>query len=176
MTTTHTKYCAGCRETLPTSNFSKNSRREDGLQYKCKSCNKIDNEKFRTEINPQHHSIWQKNNADRVVEIVSRWRKANKLGTIYFIKSPDEAFYIGRTECHLKVRWSEHLSHWRLSNRNLKKRLPLLHNSFDKWGPDKHEMGIVAQFEDITTDELREYESVFIKSFKEAGNSLNVLN
>jgi hypothetical protein len=44
------------------------------------------------------------------------------------------------------------------------------------WGPDKHEMGIVAQFEEITRDELREYEKVFIKSFKEAGKSLNILN
>ena len=174
--TTHTKYCGGCRQDLPTTQFSKNRKTGDGLQFKCKSCNKIDNHKFRTEINPTHHSIWQKNNWDRVKEIVSNYRRADKLGTIYFIKSPDEAFYIGRTECHIKVRWSEHLSHWKLSNRNLKKRLPLLHDSFDKWGPDKHELGIVAQFEGITTDELIEYESVFIKSFKEAGNSLNVLN
>ena len=176
MTTTQTKYCSACRTDLPTTQFSKCSRNDDGLQFKCKSCNKIDNHKFRTQINPKHHSLWQKNNSDRVREIVTNYRQADKVGTIYYIKSPDGAYYIGMTKCYLKVRWSEHLSHWRLTNTPRRKRLPLLHDSFDKWGPETHEMGIVAQFEDISRKELREYERVFIKSFKEAGTSLNTLN
>jgi hypothetical protein len=177
MTTTQTKYCSGCRTDLPTFNFSKCSGRDDGLQFKCKSCNKIDNHKFRTQINPKHHSLWQKNNSDRVREIVNKWRQADKAGTIYYIKSPDGAYYIGMTKCYLNVRWSEHLSHWRLANTtNRRKRLPLLHDSFDKWGPETHEMGIVAQFEGISREELKQYERVFIKSFKELATSLNTIN
>lgn len=174
--TTHTKYCAECREVLPTTHFSKNIKKGDGLQYKCKSCNKLDNHKFRTEINPEHHSIWQKDNAGRVIEIVSRWRAADKVGSIYYIKNPNNEYYIGMTKCYLKVRWSEHLSHWRLAATPRRNRLPGLHDSFDKWGTHNHEMGIVAQFEGISRKDLREYEKIFIKSFREAGTTLNVNN
>ena len=173
---THTKYCGGCRKDLPTTQFSKNRKTRDLLQFKCKSCNKTDNHKFRTEINPQHHSIWQKDNSDRVSDIISRWRQADKVGTIYYIKNPNNEYYIGMTKCYLNVRWSEHKIHYRLANKNKRNKLPGLHNSFDKYGVENHQIETIIQFEDISRKELKEWEKVFIKSFKENANILNTIN
>jgi len=69
-----------CGETKDVINFSKSVARKDGLQDYCKACNKKNNLKFRTQINPQHHAEWQRNNLDRLNELVKKYRKADKGG------------------------------------------------------------------------------------------------
>ena len=95
------KKCSKCRAVKETTQFSKCSARMDGFQNNCKSCNKVDNLKFREQINPQHHAEWQRNNPQRLVELVWKYRKADKGGQIYSIKNPNGEVYIGMTEAHL---------------------------------------------------------------------------
>ena len=172
----HYKTCYNCGKSKETTQFSKRSASKDGLQDKCKECNKIDNYKFRTEINPEHHAVWQKNNLKRVCEIVKKHRKADKPGKIYFIKNPNGEFYIGMTEAHLRVRWNEHVTQYKLAKKKGKSTLPNLHESFNKYGIENHEVGIVVEFEEIDRKDLKSYESIFIQSFKDLGVCLNKRN
>jgi len=169
------KQCNKCGEIKEHSQFAKKTASKDGLQQRCKSCNKVDNLHFRTEINPKHHQIWQKQNSDKVVEIVSRYRKADKNGLIYYIKNPEGKFYVGMTKTHFIVRMIEHRAKWKRGiNGKSKSTIPLLWDSFSKWGFDNHEKGILLEFENIDRKTLRRYEAECIKTFKEMGISLNI--
>lgn len=174
--TTHTKHCYGCSITKPTTEFSKSKSMKDGLQPKCKDCNKIDNHKFRTTLNPKHHTKWQRDNAKRVCEIVRKHRAADKSGKVYYIVNPDGEYYIGMTKTHLRIRWGEHKIHYRASKENKRNRLPGLHDSFDKWGIENHRMETIVEFEGISRKDLRQHEKAFIQSFKEKANILNTYN
>jgi hypothetical protein len=168
------KECKCCRKTLPVEQFSKRKASPDGLQLKCKSCNKIDNEKFRKVINPEHHAKWQFENRVRAAELVSKWRKADKTSKIYYIKAPDGLHYIGMTQTHLSVRCVEHkvkFNRWMSGKKTTQH--PNLFESFKKWGVDKHEVGILFESDDMDRKTLRQIEKAFIKSFKDLGIALN---
>lgn len=170
----HTKHCNNCGKTKPTTEFSKRSLSKDGLQPRCKVCNKKDNKKFRTE-KPEHHANWQKVNSKRLVQIVSKYRRAKDSGTIYYIQNPEGQFYIGQTKTALKVRIMEHKIKWRRHREGKTKLLcPLLFNSFDKWGFDNHKVGTIIQFENIDRNTLRQYEKEVIDTFKALNISLNI--
>ena len=168
------KQCTCCFKTLPYEMFSKNSKAKDGKQFHCKECNKKENLKFRTEINPQHHEIWQSNNRKRVTQLVSKYRKGDKPGLIYYIVNPIGEYYIGMTNTHLKVRLFEHKMKWK-RNRLGKSDIacPLLFDSFDKWGVDNHRTGLIIKDENASRTELREWESECIQFFMSKGISLN---
>ena len=167
------KKCSKCRAVKETTQFSKCSARMDGLQDKCKSCNKVDNLKFREEINPQHHAEWQRNNQQVVYRILKKHRKADKSPLIYSIKNPNNDVYIGMTEAFLSVRKAEHKLHYNRALKGKKARLPLLHDSFDKYGVENHTFEIVVELEGYDRKQLGYVESSFIQSFKEIGKSLN---
>jgi len=168
------KKCIKCREVQDESNFSKCAARKDGLQWNCKSCNSKDNLKFREQINPKHHADWQRNNPQRLVELVWKYRKADKGGQIYSIKNPNGEVYIGMTEAHLTVRKLEHKQHFKRAKKDKKLLLPLLHQSFDKYGIENHIFETVVELEGYDRKQLGYVESSFIKSFKEINKSLNV--
>ena len=170
----YTKKCQACGIDKDASEYSKRSASKDGLQQRCKQCNKKDNHKFRTEIDPEHHAIWQKNNLKRLNEIVLKYRRADKGGQIYYIKSPEGKYYIGMTEMYLKVRLSEHRARYRRCLKGDAEPLPGLHDSFTKWGVENHEAGTILYFEDIDRDELHMFEKAFIKTFTELGICLNI--
>ena len=107
------KQCQRCGKTKETTKFSKCSKNKDGLQYKCKQCDKETNLKFRTEINPTHHEKWQNKNWDKFVDYVKKYRKADKTPIIYSIKNPDGFQYIGMSMMSFKVRLWEHRAHYR---------------------------------------------------------------
>jgi uncharacterized FlaG/YvyC family protein len=94
------KQCQTCHKVKDTNQYSKCKSNKDGLQYCCKECNKKTNLKFRTEINPQHHKIWQDANWDTFMEYMRKYRKADKGGIIYAIVNPEGKQYIGMTEAH----------------------------------------------------------------------------
>lgn len=167
------KKCIKCREVQDESNFSKCAARKDGLQWNCKSCNSKDNLKFREQINPEHHADWQRNNPQRLVELVWKYRKADKGGQIYSIKNPNGEVYIGRTEAHLTVRKLEHKQHFKRAKKDKKLLLPLLHQSFELYGIENHIFETVVELEGYDRKQLGYVESSFIKSFKQINKSLN---
>jgi predicted GIY-YIG superfamily endonuclease len=169
------KECKKCGETKSTSEFSKCSVRKDGLQYNCKSCNKKDNHKFRTEINPSHHANWQRNNLKRLCELIKNYRRADKNGLIYSIRNPEGDTYIGMTQMYLKVRRLEHISHYRKYTKGQRDTtLPLLHASFDKYGIENHQFETILDMGNIDRKQLSFIETSFIQAFQQIGKSLNI--
>jgi hypothetical protein len=168
-----TKTCNRCHEIKDTNQFSKCKVNKDGLQYKCKKCDKETNLKFRTEINPTHHKKWQDKNWDTFIEYVRKYRKADKVGLIYGITNPEGMVYIGMTMMHFLVRLNEHRRHYRRASEGKRDRLGKLHDSFDKYGIDNHEFKVVKECPGLTRDQLKEIESAFITLNKFQNISLN---
>ena len=168
------KRCTKCRTLKEVTRFSKCSRNKDGLQHNCKVCNKEDNLKFRTQINPQHHAEWQRTNPDKLTELVAKYRKADKGGCIYSIRNPDGETYIGMTEAHLSVRWLEHRQHYKIAQKGKKQPLPKLHESFSKYGIENHTFEVVISLPGYDRKQLAFVETSFIESFQQIGKSLNV--
>jgi uncharacterized protein (UPF0305 family) len=171
----HTKHCNKCGNTKPTTEFSKKTASKDGLQSYCKSCNSKDNHLFRKDINPEHHAKWQKENYDRVKELVTQFKKAKECGRIYYIQNPAGFYYIGQTKTPLSVRITEHKTKYRRQKEGkIKSYCPLLYKSIDKWGFDNHEIGTLLEFDNISRKELLKYERTIINTFKELRISLNI--
>jgi len=168
------KRCIKCGESKDEAQFSKCKANKSGLQHNCKSCNKEDNLKFRTEINPQHHAEWQRSNPDKLCELVAKYRKADKGGLIYSIRNPNGDTYIGMTEAYLNVRWLEHRQHYKRTKKNQMFVLPKLHASFDKYGVENHTYEVVIELPGYDRKQLAFVETSFIQSFQEIGKSLNV--
>lgn len=167
------KKCKLCGETKDTTQFSKCRSTKDKLQPRCKECNKKDNLKFRTEINPTHHQKWQTNNWNMFVEYMRKYRKADKVPLIYSFTNPDGMIYIGATEAYPSIRFLEHKSHYRRAKMGKRRRLQLLHDSFDKYGMDKHQFKIVKECPGLTRKQLLELEKAYITLNKFQNISLN---
>ena len=167
------KQCSKCGKTKPTTEFSKCKSNKDGLQYNCKCCNKISNKEFRTEINPNYHNNWYEANMPQWSEYMNDYRRADKGGKIYSITAPDGMVYIGMTEMYMGVRRLEHKKHYQRALAKKRERLPLLHDSFDKYGYENHKWKIIEECPDCTRDEIKTLESSYIKINKIKGISLN---
>ena len=75
-----TKRCSACGETKPTSDFHRNTRRPDGLQYCCKECKgKIDKKGYQKD--KQSYIDRTKNNKKRLCDEINEI-KASK-GCLY---------------------------------------------------------------------------------------------
>lgn len=167
------KQCNKCGKTKDTTEFSLQTRSKDGLQPRCKSCNKKDNHKFRTEINPQHHKLWQVGHMAELTSYIKKYRKADKTPIIYSIVNPEGKQYIGQTMMNFSVRILEHRSHYRRASLNKRERLDLLHDSFDKHGIDNHEFNIMKELPGFTRKQLHEVERAYITLNKLQNISLN---
>jgi hypothetical protein len=167
------KQCSGCLKVKEIIHFSKCKANKDGLQNKCKECNKKDNLKFRTEINPQHHKIWQVGHLSELSEYVKKYRKADKTPIIYAITNPEGKQYIGQSMMNFSVRILEHRSHYRRATKGKRERLDLLHDSFDKYGMDNHDFKIMKELPNFTRKQLREVEKAYITLNKLENISLN---
>ena len=171
------KECKKCGEIKDYSQFSKNSTKKDKLQERCKSCNKEDNLKFRTEINPEHHAKWQKEHPKRVVELVARYRKGDKAGTVYALINPKGDVYVGMTNTYLKVRMMEHkVRYKRFLEGKTTNIHPLLFKSFAKHGIENHKVKVLFEDKWIDRKALKEIETTFIQTYKQKGLSLNIKN
>ncbi len=170
------KECNKCHQVKDTKEFSKCKVNKDGLQYKCKQCDKETNLKFRTQINPTHHKKWQSDNWDTFVEYVRKYRKADKDGIIYAITNPEGLQYIGMTMMNFSVRQLEHRSHYKRVLKGKRKRLGLLHDSFDKYGMENHQFKVVKECPGLTRDQLKELEKAYITLNKFQNISLNTRN
>lgn len=77
------KFCNKCKKEKPTSNFSKNKVRKDGLSYYCKSCmckyhrKYMSNPEYRNRRN-RYISKYRKNNKEKVNEYRRNYCKKNR--------------------------------------------------------------------------------------------------
>jgi hypothetical protein len=170
------KKCQRCHKVKDRIEFSKCKVNKDGLQYQCKKCNSETNLKFRSEINPEHHKIWQDNNWDTFTEYMRKYRKSDKGGRIYAIVNPVGQQYIGCTEAYSKVRFLEHKKHYRQATMGKRNRLNLLHDSFDKYGIENHEFKVIKECPGLSRQQLQQLESAFITLDKVQNISLNIKN
>ena len=166
--------CKKCGKVKDYSQFSKKTKSKTGYQDRCKSCNKVDNHKFRTEINPEHHAKWQREHPKRVVELVAKYRRGDKAGIVYALINPEKQVYVGQTKTYLSVRMIEHKVKYR---RYLENKLtnihPLLFESFKKYGIENHKVKVLFLDENISKKELKQIEKEYIKKYMQKGNSLN---
>ncbi len=168
------KECKQCGKSKETTQFSKCSSSKDKLQPKCKNCNSKDNQKFRIEINPEHHAKWQTSNWDKFMVYLRKYRKADKNGIIYAITNPDGETYIGMSEMYLNVRMIEHRKHYKQFKQGKRDSLPGLHKSVDKFGWKRHDIKTILELEGIGRKQLEYIESSFIEAVKQTGKSLNI--
>lgn len=169
------KRCIKCRDVKDEAQFSKCARNKDGLQGNCKTCNSEDNQKFREEINPNYHSDWQRTNPHKLNEYEKKYKRADKTPIIYSIRNPIGQTYIGSSLAYPKVRFGLHRQHYRKGLLGLEKRkIPLLHNSFDKYGLENHTFEVVVELDGYNREQLGFVEASFIRAYKEIGLSLNI--
>ena len=73
--------CFLCKIEKPVNQFSKNKRRKNSLQARCKSCNKIHADKYRkenVESISEYHKQNYLNNRDSINERNKKWSKNNR--------------------------------------------------------------------------------------------------
>lgn len=74
------KLCRSCGETKPFSEFHKQAKAKDGLQFRCKTCDKVWHGKRylkdKEKINVQTKA-WKAANKERALQTGNEWRKNN---------------------------------------------------------------------------------------------------
>jgi hypothetical protein len=163
------KKCTKCGITKEYTQFSKLSRAKDGYQYHCKECNNKDNQKFRDEIDPEYMSRWFSKHRKHWNEYISDYAAAGDTNTIYSITAPDGMVYIGHTRRKKRFRLAEHKKFYK----SRAQYIPLLYNSFDKWGIDNHKIEILKEWEG-TKEEGMAIESRLIQFYKSINKTLNI--
>ncbi len=166
------KTCNQCNKNKSYSEFYKKSASKDGLQPKCKSCVKIINKNFR-EVKPEYQIEWQRRNPKKWSAYVNEWVKENvkadsSRSKIYYIINPEQKVYVGSTQTMFCYRRAAHRKEYKHKNGVI----PLLHQSFDMYGYDKHKW-VVLDMAGTDRDTLRTIEYSMINHFNQLGMSLN---
>lgn len=76
-----TKWCSGCEKELPRSEFEKRERSRDGLQARCRVCNREAVKKHQQadpQANADYHREWRKKNPGNVVDTRRKHYRANR--------------------------------------------------------------------------------------------------
>jgi hypothetical protein len=172
------KQCSLCGITKEVEYFSKCKANKDGLQNRCKSCNKKDNQKFREEIQPDYQLGWYKTHRKEWSKYTLDYKRADNIPTIYGILNEAGEMYVGMTFAKPKIRFLQHRIHYRQMKKGVtyQSALPKLHASFDKYGEKGHTLVVLAQFEGIDRKQLSMIENTFINATMMSGKSLNVRN
>ena len=163
------KACTKCGILKDYTQFSKCSSAKDGYQWHCKECNNADNKRFREVIDPTYMNRWFTKHKVEWNEYIKEYSNVGNINTIYSVTAPDGKVYIGHTRRKKRFRLSEHKKFYRSRQHNI----PLLYESFDKFGIDNHTTEILKQFEG-TKEEGMELESRLIQFYKSINKSLNI--
>ena len=166
------KVCNQCGKNKPLTEFYKKSASKDGLQPKCKSCVKIINKNFR-EVKPEYQIEWQRRNPKKWLAYVNEWVKQNVVAdnsrsSVYYIINPEQKVYVGSTQTLFSYRRAAHRKEYKHNNGCM----PLLHQSFDMYGYDKHKW-VILDMAGTDRDTLRTIEYTMINHFNQLGMSLN---
>jgi hypothetical protein len=165
------KQCTKCGKVKDYSQFSKLTKSKDGHQFHCKECNNKENYRFRHEIDPEYMNRWFSDNKEHWNEYITTYSKVGDTNTIYSITAPDGMVYIGHTQRKKRFRLAEHKKFYK----SREQYIPLLYNSYDKWGIQNHVIEILKEWKG-TKDEGLAIESKLIQFYKGINKSLNVKN
>lgn len=103
------KKCNTCKETKDFSEFSKRKDSKDGLQCRCKACNKQTNKRYR-DNNKDYFAKYRQDNKDYYAEL-NKQRILSAIPCVYRIQSKTSGlYYIGSTTAPLCDRVSNHFS------------------------------------------------------------------
>ena len=130
-----TKQCAQCGKVKDVSQYSKCKARQDGLQVKCKACNKIQNDAYRNE-KPEYWSYETGYFSDKKKwKYITEYQRADKSIKVYKIHLPNDEIYIGSTKRLMNVRMGSHIGDYHMFKKGLKQKyIPGLYDAFDKIG------------------------------------------
>lgn len=156
MSTEDLKTCSKCKEEKPRSEFHKNKSMEDGLQYRCKPCQK------------QAMAQYYKENSEKKKQSVKQNRK-NQPAAVYKIENTKTGqTYIGQTTAY-KERCYQHKS----ALRHNKHPNPKLQEDHNKYGLDAFEFKIIKEFPpDAPSDILLQEEERIISEHLDRGENL----
>jgi len=120
------KYCKGCEQSLPISDYQKCKTNNDGLQYFCRPCQlkRLKAYRVRTE-----NAYWK--------------HKKGQPYLVYKFTNPDGMVYVGSSSTSAKLRYQRHRASYVKRTDNI----PELCNSFDKFGFDSHIYEVVSLHE-----------------------------
>jgi hypothetical protein len=163
------KQCTKCGIVKPYEQFSKLTKAKDGHQWHCKQCNNKDNQRFRDEIDPTYMTRWFSKNKQQWNTYLNDYSKAGNTNTIYSITAPNMDVYIGFTQRKKRFRLAEHKKFYK----SRAQYIPLLYNSFDKWGIDNHKIEILKEW-DGTKEEGMAIESKLIQFYKSINKTLTI--
>ena len=166
------KQCSKCGKSKDYTHFSKRTHSKDGLQSNCKQCNVKSNSLFRNELNPQYMKGWVATHRTEWNEYITDYCSISNINKIYAITNPIGETYIGftRRKNHGK-RFSEHKYAYKIK----KIKIPLLWNSFDRYGMKNHTFQLLKQWKGNKENGLK-MESKLIKFYKSVNRSLNKRN
>lgn len=163
------KQCTKCKEIKDYTQFSKCKRNTDGYQYHCKICNNADNQRFRDEIDPEYMTRWFSKHKEKWNDYVKAYSTVGNTNTVYSITAPDGKVYIGHTRRKKRFRLSEHSKFYKSRAHYI----PLLFESFDKFGIENHTKEVLKEWEG-TKEEGLAMESRLIQFYKSINKSLNI--
>ena len=117
---------------------------------------------------------WFARNRNKWQEYVRKfWQSDWGIQTIYKIQNPEGACYVGSTGYNNpKNRFIIHHYDWSSPQRRPLHNIPLLHESFDQFGWDAHQIEYIEQFKGERSEGYKR-ESEWIQHYKSLGISLN---
>ncbi len=151
------KNCIGCNKSLTSDQFSKRSASKDGLQDKCKVCNKADNAKFRKE-KPEYINEWRVGKTDVLIAINRKYQSKWGSGVYKITNLLTNQIYIGSSKALLRRR-NEHMEQFSSKNNTNK----LLLQDILIYGRDNFIFEIIKQ---CPVKEARELEAKLIKKLQ----------
>tara|TARA_R110000796_G_scaffold144236_1_gene260931 strand:+ start:1045 stop:1659 length:615 start_codon:yes stop_codon:yes gene_type:complete len=158
----NTKVCNNCGKDKPITEYSKRSKSKDGLQPKCKQCNKEFNDTYRKH-NKEYWSFKTGYFSDKTKwKYIADYSRADKSIKVYKIEFDDGSLYIGSTKRPLTTRMISHVSDWwAYENGLVKKCIPGLYEQFNKLATKdaikKHLKQNVSVLEETIGERTRQY-------------------
>jgi hypothetical protein len=164
------KACNKCGKIKDLSAYSKCSAAKDGLQPRCKQCNKEDNGNFR-ELRPSYGLEWFHQHKDRWKEYMNDYQGSDEINKIYTITNPIGEVYVGISRRKkISYRFKEHRQHYK--HKKSTQKMPLLWDSFDKHGIENHTFELITDFKGDKELGLK-VEGEMIQHYKGLNRSLN---
>jgi hypothetical protein len=180
-----TKVCNGCCKSFEatTEFFHRNKSQKDGLLGRCKACQNQKTAEYRKGMGKDYWydengtDGWfrEPKNKTKWLEYLKENFRARFNNKIYAIINPEGMVYVGKTKFpSINRRLTNHKNDYNQYKRgNKKTRIPLLWDSVDRYGWNKHTAILLEEMD--TKDEMAglKRESFYIEQYMKKGISLN---